>query len=488
MKLNILLHIALFSSAFFLLYHEALLHTIMSWASDDGAYGWLIAAVTIYLIWLNKNQVRRQPIRPAILPGAVLICVGLVMLYLGEFSGTILIQKVSMIPVLLGSILLFGGFALFLVFLLPIGYLIFLTGFIEAMLSGISTQLQLISAYIAYQILTVIGTPVVLERTYLNFPYITLEVVRACNGINHIVSFLAIAVPLAFFTQDSILKRTALIILAPLIGLFVNGTRIAFIGVNARFLEEGANVHGQYGMLYSSTFLFFGLFILILISFLIRSRRADKGDRLLESQEKSINNFDSRSKYIASVVMIALFSFALFMIHIYKPIPMYLKSDFNSFPEKISGLHVKNTARMNQILVPFAADKELIRSYSDQYGRDFHLYIGYFATQERDKKIIDYRRAWMHDDALRKTIKFEDSVFFINSKKLKSSDSDVYFWYLIDDKVVTNQYAAYFRLLWNVLIKRKSSSSIIIIETQIPDNEINTILEYIFPVIMNHFI
>jgi exosortase len=67
------------------------------------------------------------------------------------------------------------------------------------------------------------------------FPQTVLEVADACSGLRSLVSLLALAVAMAFLTQQGPIKRTVLIVSALPIAIATNMFRVIATGVLAQF-------------------------------------------------------------------------------------------------------------------------------------------------------------------------------------------------------------------------------------------------------------
>ena len=495
MKLKTVISIITLAAAFILLYHEAIAHMLGRWNTLGGSHTPLIFAVSLYLLWINRHKLRGLQPAPSILPGALLLAAGCFTLLAGKISGTIVVQQLSMIPFLLGVVLLFAGFAWFKVFLLPVGYLIFLTGFIEILFGNVSLHLQSLTAWISVLFFTIMGFSVFHEDTLIVLPHISLIVVRECSGINQIVTLLALAVPLAFMTQKTTLRRIILIALAPIIAIIVNGLRVTFIGVYALY-NEGANLHGPYETFSASVIFFFGLVVLILFSKLL-SRKDHKNvpsdqaeSASIQGSSSTLTNHKSLAyKQLTSIFVGAvIFATTLSLIHLYKTNPVDLDLSLNLFPDHIAGFTARDLDQMHERIRPFHADSELMRLYQDDEGNMIELYIGYFKIQDRESKIIDYRRGWMHEQVSRIPVTAGNGTSVINKTSMQRQPfkPDIYFWYQMDGRIIRNQYAGKFYTFMNALLKRKNNAAVIIIKTKSSENQVMPFLEQALPLIQKH--
>jgi len=495
MNIKTLISITTLAAAFLLLYHEVLVHIFSSWSTRYGSHGPLILGVSLYLIWLNRHKLRSLQPQPSMLPGALLLSVGLFIYFSGIISSTLMVMYLSVIPVLLGIILLYAGFSWFKIFLLPVGYLVFLTGFIERLLGSLAIYLQQLSAWIAAQFFKLTGFTVFHDNTLIMLPHISLDVVRSCSGISHIVSLLALAVPLAYLTQKTISRKIILIVSSLLIGLVANGLRVFLIGIYALY-NDGADLHGPAETLYVSFIFFFGLVVLILFSRFL-SRKEHKSD--LRDQSESFSEqhsayMPSNQKVYAQKRLVSIllggiiFLTTLGLVHLYKPEPVDLALPLNLFPDHIAGFSARDLDQMHQQIRPFPADEELMRAYKDKQGNSIKVYIGYFRIQDRENKIIDYRRAWIHEEVSKVPVETDSGTSIINKTRLRQQalNSDIYFWYQMDDRIITNEYAGKFFTFMDALLKRQNNAAVIVINTRSSENQVMPFLEQTLPLIQTH--
>jgi EpsI family protein len=475
-----------------LLYYDSIIHIISKWDSAEGSHGPLILAVSCYLVWVKRRDFQSLPVHPAILMGTALTAAGCFILFAGKLSNTISLQHVSMIPTLLGGILLLRGWEYLKVLFIPVVYLIFVTGIIETLLSAVSIYFQLVSAWIAAQFLELTGMPVLLTGTIIELPHIALEVVKACSGISHIVSLMALSVPLAMMNQLTPLRKIVLVIASFFIGIVANGARIAIIGIYALF-NEGVDLHGPSGI-FTVLFVFFaGMIVLIILSQLLskktgaRSESKSSGEEAesetAENNGHEISQSSDDVRIMKSVVpwsiAAILFLVTLGFIHFYIIKPVQLPLSLNMFPEEISSFTSKNLLEVDERFRPFAADEEVLRMYFDASGNRVEVYIGYLEEQSRARKLIDYRHSWMHEGARPLTVDVAGGPVVINKTRHGDRDNqaDVYFWYMMDGRIITSQYAGKLHTFLDGLLKRRTGGAVVIVETRSSEEEVMPFLE-----------
>jgi EpsI family protein len=270
---------------------------------------------------------------------------------------------------------------------------------------------------------------------------------------------------------------------------------VTFIGVYALY-NEGASLHGPFETFSASVIFFFGLVVLIIVSRFLsgkahKSLSRDKSELTPVQHSPSTLNSQKTSTYkrVTSIfVGSIIFAATLGFVYFYTPKPVDLSLPLNLFPDSIAGYTARDLDQMHQRVRPFPADEELMRVYKDKQGNSIEVYIGYFTIQDRENKIIDYRRSWMHEQVSRITVAAENGTKVINKTRLpmQPSNSDIYFWYQMDHRVIRNEYAGKFFTFMNALLKRKNNAAVIIIKTSSSENQVMPFLEQAVPLIQTH--
>jgi len=499
-----------FVAAFAVLYHSAIAHMVSKWTTPDGSHGILILGVSLYLVWIKRHELLERRPDPALLPGALLLAAGCFMHFAGVISSTILVQMISMVPVLLGAILLFGGFSFFRIFLLPVGYLIFLTGLVEQLLGGFTIYFQQFAAWFAGGVFRLVGMPVFQDYTIIQLPHITLEVARACSGVGHLVALFALAVPIAFLTQSTWPRKIILVFSAFIIGLLANGLRIVFIGLYTKFFS-GAGVHGPYATFQVSVIFFFGLVLLLVLASLLGRKggkdspatpqdasASDYADNVSNAQGSGSTGAANdgisekisplRRQHCSYIIGVLIFAVTLGFVHFYTPKAVALDKPLNKITNHIQGFKATEIDSVPDRLRPFPAHNELFRRYENDAGKTATLYIGYFAIQNRRRKIIDYRREWMHLESAKTLVSNGEKTFEINKTSFSNQGmpKDVYFWYSMNGRIIRNQYVGKAMTFLNALFTRTTNAAVIVVST--PDNqeELEPFLAGLVKAVENH--
>jgi EpsI family protein len=451
--------IAVFGFVFF----DVLVRTVKGWTNFGGSHGPVILAISLYMVWTKREKLRDLVVQPNLFAGALVTTLGCVIFILGKIGSIMILQFLAFIITLAGMVLLLWGLQFFKALVVPIGYLVFMSPLFSIILGSVSIYLQDITAGIAYVLLKSGGILVYKSSHLLELPYMSLEVAEACNGINHIMALVSLAIPLSYINRYKWVKSAILAISAFLIGIFLNGLRVAVIGFWVVY-KKGEFAHGPFDMFYVSFIFFFGMVTLILFSKFI-GRFGDRGRELRQvtTDHEKISHFPHKNGSLAYAVTILLLFLTGIYLQVFNPRPVYLAAPLMSLPLVIGSWTGKDIPQMGTPFSEFSAETELKRVYRDDKDNEIKLYIGYFSRQ--DKETINYRFDSLQRDATIVKIPLEDRTTDINSTPAYAEEGlkAVYFYYNINGRILTNRHLARLATIADGLMKRRTNAAVVVI-------------------------
>lgn len=203
------------------------------WLEGDGYYshGFLVPGISAYVIW--KWWPKLSQIQPK--PGWIALLFMAPVLFIVRAAYLTDIQQalsVGFIATILLGIWFVAGFRWALALVLPVGYLFFALPVWTGAIDNYTNPLQIISSDIAYAMLDVGGfQPYQDSPTIIHLNNFTLDVGVPCSGLKLILAVTAFTF---FFMMIGGLKWWGNLIMLSMIlplCLFINGLRIALIGV-----------------------------------------------------------------------------------------------------------------------------------------------------------------------------------------------------------------------------------------------------------------
>ena len=235
------------------------------------SHGVLVPLVFGLLLYLERDRLTGLRDTPS-LWGIVLTVAGVVCLATGTVSGLYYVQQVSLLFLVAGIVAGYWGLKTLKAVRFPILYLLFMIPLPYLVFNAIALPLQMLAAKGSARLLELLQIPVYREGNIINLPHISLGIVKACSGIQSLVSLLAISVLL---TKLGNLRGGAAILFAlsavP-VAVIANMIRIAGAGILGSMnpdLAEG------FFHLFSGwvVFLFAFLFLILEIRLFQRFRR-----------------------------------------------------------------------------------------------------------------------------------------------------------------------------------------------------------------------
>jgi len=206
------------------------------WEIPDFSHGFLVPIFAGYLVWVKRETLRKTKIEPA-WSGVGVVAVGLVVLLLGVYGAELFLSRVSLVIVLVGLVLTFGGaqllkelrFALLVLLLaIPIPSIIF---------NQITLPLQMLASKLASALLPLFGVPVLREGNVIELPAMKLEVAEACSGIRSLMSLFTLSVFYGYFLEKTFLRRLILALASIPIAIAANAVRILGTGLCVQYWD-----------------------------------------------------------------------------------------------------------------------------------------------------------------------------------------------------------------------------------------------------------
>jgi len=157
------------------------------------SHGFMIVALSAYLIWSRRQRLKCLHAQPHI-GGLALLLAGLALFSLGALGGEELAERASLPVTLLGLLFYLGGLDLARVAAFPVLYLLLMIPLPYTLFRDITFSLRLFDAKVVALAASSLGIPVFLERFTLHLPEISLEVADGCSGAFSSVALIALGV------------------------------------------------------------------------------------------------------------------------------------------------------------------------------------------------------------------------------------------------------------------------------------------------------
>ena len=204
------------SGILLLAYLPAIVDLVYDWYSDSNySHGFLVPLVSLWLLWKKRSNLAQLP-KSQNLFGLGIVILGMVLFILGNGASEYFTVRFSLVLTLFGLVLYIFGTPtikktwfeiLFLLFMIPIPYVIYFSA---------TFPMQLLASHVTVKLLSAIGMTVIRQGNVIHLPGETLEVAEACSGLRSLISLLALGAIYAYMTQKR-LSGKSILFLRPLL-------------------------------------------------------------------------------------------------------------------------------------------------------------------------------------------------------------------------------------------------------------------------------
>jgi exosortase len=219
------------------IYYHVLAKLVLDWWEiPDFSHGFLVPFFAAYLVWSKKDALRSTKIVPS-WSGIGIVILGLLVLLLGVYGAELFLSRVSLVILLAGLVLCFGGWELLKELRFPLLVLLLAIPIPAIIFNQITLPLQTLAAKLASALLPIFGVPVLREGNVIELPVMKLEVAEACSGIRSLVSLFTLSIFYGYFLEKSPLRRTILALVSIPIAIAANALRILGTGLCVQYWD-----------------------------------------------------------------------------------------------------------------------------------------------------------------------------------------------------------------------------------------------------------
>lgn len=200
------------------------------WQTEQEGHGPLIIAASIWLIWQSREKLRSTVVAPAPVIGWSTLLFGLLMMFLARTQGVLTFEAFSVLPVIVGCVLLLAGWPVLRILAFPIGFLFFAVPVPDWAIDAATVPLKVFISDLVTHVLYATGYPVAQNGVMIMIGPYQLLVKDACSGMNSIFALSAIGIFYAYvFRWDT--KIRSLILLAAIIPITIAANFIRVIAL-----------------------------------------------------------------------------------------------------------------------------------------------------------------------------------------------------------------------------------------------------------------
>jgi exosortase len=249
-----------------------------AWQTEQEGHGPFIMLMAGWAAWQQRDKLRSIELQPATVAGWIILLVSLLLMAVSRSQDLLMVEVATQIPVLLGCVLLIGGWPMARVFAFPLAFLVFSLPPPGWLLDAFTVPLKAWVSDVVSNFLYDLGYPVAQNGVMIMIGSYELMVKDACSGMNSIFVLPAFGVFYVYeFVANSPIRTVILILSTVPIAILANFFRVLLLVLGAYYFGvervEGL-FHDLTGLaLWVFALLMFFLLdrVLIALGFLIRS-------------------------------------------------------------------------------------------------------------------------------------------------------------------------------------------------------------------------
>jgi exosortase B len=219
--LSIVLWPALLAGSFLVAYVPTIRGLIDGpWQTEQEGHGPLIIAASLWLVWQSREQIKSAAIAPAPASGWTALLLGLALMFLARTQDVLTVEVLSIIPVIVGCVLIAAGWPMLRILAFPIGFLFFAVPMPDWLIDAATVPLKVFISNIVTNVLYAAGFPIAQNGVMIMIGSYQLLVKDACSGMNSIFALSAIGVFYAYaFRWEE--KIRSLLLLAAIVPITI---------------------------------------------------------------------------------------------------------------------------------------------------------------------------------------------------------------------------------------------------------------------------
>ena len=460
-----------------LLYRETALAMAVIWArSDTFAHGFLVAPISLWLIWRARHAVLAEPLRPSFLVLPLLAGAGFAWL-LGELAAVAAVSQFALTALVVLAVPAVLGLAAARKIAFPLAFLFFSVPFGEFALP----QLMEWTATATIQGLRLSGIPVYREGLHFVIPSGSWSVVEACSGVRYLIASLMVGTLFAYLSYRSLKRRLIFVAVSFIVPILANWLRAYMIVMLGHFSGNKLAV-GVDHLIYG--WLFFG--VVIMAMFWIGARwREDPGmpgdapspcsehldSGLRRNDELPSTNALLRASLLV-IVLAAMWPFGEWRIVHGTPQPAIPRIE----PVAAAGGWASEEGGLTGWTPRFDNPSASMHGTFRKDGRPVGVYMAYYRDQGEERKLITSTnvlvasndRNWIRAGGGARQSQIGDQSLNLRTTELRGTDASrlaVWQWYWVGGRLTASDHVAKVYTALNRLLGQGDDSAVIIVYT-----------------------
>lgn len=417
------------------------------WRSETFAHGFMILPISLYLIWLKRDDLTLLQPR-ASLTGLAALALAAVGWLAGHLVDVQVVEQLALVAMMIAVVWAMLGWPVVKTIMFPLGYLFFMVPIGEALVP----PMMEFTAEFSVAMIHLTNIPVYADGFFISLPTGDWSIVEGCSGVRYLIASIAVGTLYAYMFYHNWWRRAAFVLLAIVTPVIANGLRAFMIIMIGHFsgmkLATGVD-HLIYG------WVFFGLVIMLM--FWIGSFWWDKAPATEVVAEPEGSKADAANSYWWGVPLLVLLLLAPIALQGVGSVPAGTTRDV--VPPQAAGGWVQLQQPLSEWRPSYnGATSELLTSWQRD-GKQVDLDVYYYLDQSQGAEMVNSQNflvgqktgSWQLRGTLPRSVSLAGGKTWVDESVLQRPGLRLlaWEWFWIGGHITANDYQAKLMEAWN---------------------------------------
>jgi len=212
-------------------YWNTLSLVVRSWENPMYSHGWVVPAGALLILFVRRRPISTDVPTATRWIGAGIIVGGMTLRLIAAYFSYAVVDHLSLIPCLMGVVMLVGGWSMLSWTAPGIAFLVFMFPLPDFIVNGLLHDLQSVATIAGTYVLQTLSLDAYRSGTVIHLPDTPLNVAEACSGLRMSTVLLALCVGVALIIERPLWERITIVISAVPIALASNIMRLTATGL-----------------------------------------------------------------------------------------------------------------------------------------------------------------------------------------------------------------------------------------------------------------
>jgi exosortase D (VPLPA-CTERM-specific) len=469
-----------------LIFLESLDEMTSIWlGKEEYSHGFFIPAISIYLIWVQRQSLNFVKDFKASILGLGILTVGLFLFILGGLATIRTIQHYAFIIAMTGIFAAAFGRSGLKTAWVPLVFLVFMVPFPNFILNNLSSKLQLISSWLGVEFIRACDIMVFLEGNVIDLGGYKLQVVEACSGLRYLFPLASLSFLCAYLFKGPVWQKLLIFLSSVPLTIFMNSFRIGVIGllVNRWGTEmaEGFlhDFEGWAVFLLCMVLLFIEMWVFALFNG-TKTAFADlvqlPDEWFAPGKTAQMSFYLNKSVYVALALIVMVGVSEQFVRGGEEIIPQ--RKVFLNFPLQLSAWQGRRDIIEKQYLDALKLTDYIIVNYLDAEAKNsVNFYTAYYQSQRKGASVHSPRSCmpgdgWQITSFTQRSfadLNFQGTPLQVNRAVIEKGDYKqlVYYWFQQRGRSITNEYMMKWYLFYDAIAMQRTDGALVRLVTSL---------------------